>query len=316
MTRATQIATITANITWPSDRCYWAVLDIPGYRPPRPPGSPRPPYSCTRPLPPALLIQLQDHVPIDVSELHAVAMPLPITAASSSNQLLVCAVRRDDLAGVDPQAVTLAPNLPSAPELAGLPNESLGPVNLLVGEFEPRPVRRARLRRHLELAAVSLAVVLLIAVGLHRRAKTLEVAAQHAQDSLAGVLSLDQMVGPDSSLDSGAEHLNAQLRLVSQVQGAARQVTPPFDAASPLAALLRSWPTNVTGAPCSIQSITVNATSMSVSFISGDDPNPLLRILVAPDGWRLEEPRITSVPGTTRVLQELRPIDAARKGAP
>ena len=291
----------THELTWPAERFYWAVLDLPG-------------YTRRGPLPMALLLELQPHMPLDVSELHAVAIPHP----SSRSSVLVCAARRDELGAVDASATSLTPTLsPDSILRSQLPLDAadVASLNLLSGAFEPRPIRRARLRRQLELVAAMLLVSILIILGLHRRTANLDVETSHATQSLAAVLAAPPPPSPSSLLSASAidtahatESLNAQIRLVAGVEHAAKRVTAPTDAASPLAALLRAWPAGLDAAPCNVQSISVNATSMTLSFTTDADPMVVIRALIAPPGWKLEEPRVSRGGGgaTARVMLELR----------
>ena len=305
----------THELTWPAERFYWAVLDLPG-------------YTRRGPLPMALLLELQPHMPLDVSELHAVAIPHP----SSRSSVLVCAARRDELGAVDASATSLTPTLDADSALRSqLPLDAadVASLNLLSGAFEPRPIRRARLRRQLELVAAMLLVSILIILGLHRRTANLDVETSHATQSLAAVLadrppspSDRSSLLPASAIDTAhaTESLNAQIRLVAGVEHAAKRVTAPTDAASPLAALLRAWPAGLDDAPCTVQSISVNGASMTLSFTTDADPLVVIRALIAPPGWKLEEPRVSRGGGgtTARVMLELRRVGggAGERGAP
>ena len=139
---------MTDRPTWPAERFYWAVLDAPG---------------AGRPgeLPPGLSAMLEDDAPIRACDVHAVGVPL------AGDRLAVCAAERRELADLPAGVLSLCP--------AGLPafleGEGVAPdrFNLLVGMYEPRPYRLARIRRHAVAAAVVVLCGLLVCVGLLRR---------------------------------------------------------------------------------------------------------------------------------------------------
>ena len=63
------------TFAWPPERFYWSVLEAPGVRRPGP-------------LPPGLLPEFQEDLPVPVEEVHAVSVP------TGDGRLVVCAAPR------------------------------------------------------------------------------------------------------------------------------------------------------------------------------------------------------------------------------
>lgn len=141
---------------WSTGRFYWAILDAPLRRP--------------GPLPPGLMLDLQDHVPLDVTALHAVGVPLGASDGSGGFRTLACAVPRESLRELPGSLAALTPvTLP-----AGIaPGANVELLNFLVGEFEPRSDRRRRTLMHAVAMAGTLMLALLVLLGLSRRATAL-----------------------------------------------------------------------------------------------------------------------------------------------
>jgi len=123
----------------------------------------------------SLMNQLAELAAIDIEldELHAVGTPC------AGGRVLVCAVTNELLNSLvfqHPTAASLAPDrVPSE-----LDADSIHPsaLNLLVGPFEPAARRSARQRLQLSLLAAAITVLVLITIGLTRR-------AEHARSTLA-----------------------------------------------------------------------------------------------------------------------------------
>lgn len=253
---------------WPPERFFWALIDAPG----APAGS----------LPPGLAADLQDELPVPVDQLHAVCVPTP------DGELLVCAARREELRAVASRSLSLQPT--GLPAFAAHCRAPHGQLELLVGEFEPLALRHERVRRTL-LAAVSLVLCsLILSLGIYRRTETLFSQSQAA--SLAVVACLDQ-VEPGSTLVS----LEKQLERAQAAAGS-QPAPEATDAGETLASLLAVWPAHV---ECDISSISISPTTMVVALAVADDARPFLEAVRAPDGWRLDEPRIHYTGSATRV---------------
>lgn len=256
-----------AHERWPAERFYWALLDAPGMKEFKP-----------GPLPPGLMHDLADEVPVSTDDLHAVA-------ALHEGKLLVCAALRAELGALPVATTKLTPaELPSF----GTSPASLDSLNLLVGEFEPASQRASRSRRHLlGLTTVALLAALLF-IGFTRRA-----AHDHAIATQLRTTT-DRAVAKVLPIGMPAEAIASEVARLKQASQATTQAAPAADAAVALAALLRSWPAAV---PCKPQSIAVSESGMTISVLVEGEYAPFLSSFTAPPGWTILEPRVNSTGG-------------------
>lgn len=289
-------------MTWPPERFYWSLIDLPGWK-------------KTGQLPPALLHEVQHDLPVEVDDLHAVCLPL------SDGLLLVCAARRDELEALETTTLALTPSdipamflsAPAVPATAplGVPGgqddrlDTLpagadpSALNLLVGDFEAGPIRRARVRRHIERMVAMLTCVALLWFGLDRRA------AVFARQAAMTIDSANAEAG-DPALTQNPDELAIRLASLSRLRAAAAaKVAEPADAAATLASLLRRWPASSEAVP---QSVSISASTITVSVTTRGEPSDFLRGFKPPDGWRLEEPRVSTGPDSARIMLELHPL--------
>jgi hypothetical protein len=261
-----------AHLQWPVEKFFWAVLDEPGWR-------------ATGPLPEGLRETLADDVPVDPAALHAVGAPL------GDGRVLVCAARREDLFGIPRETLSLTPG--GIPEFgAGVDGTSL---NLLVGEFEPRPVRAARRRTGFVAVAAVLTCAALVSIGLLRRAAAWD---QSADALRAAADQLAQAHGPNLAAE------------VDRLRGAlTRRAAAPADAGSLLAAVLLGWPSDV---GCTAHSVRAGPDGAAISVSVEGDATPFLTGLRAPSGWALDEPQISAGPAGTRISLRLRAAEEGR----
>jgi hypothetical protein len=264
----------------PAQSFYWATIDGLGWK-------------TAGPLPAALLPVLADEIPIALEDVHAVCAPLDL------GRLLVCACPRAALASADTAASTLVPD--SLPDGVSCDAEA-GGFNLLVGEFEPPPIRRARRARHLHPACACLICLVLIGLGFARRAHHASAAAGQAAKAADVVLS---HLTPDKRENSVME----QVGFVRAAADAASRARAPADAAAGLEALLKSWPASIT---CKPQSVSVSEGGVSFGVMVEGDPAPFLKAFIPPPGTALDEPRITSVGPVTRLNLHLHPTGGTR----
>jgi hypothetical protein len=268
-----------SSLTWPADRFYWAVLDAPGVR--------------AGIMPSGLAASLQDELPVDVDTLHAVATPI------ENARVLVCAVKREDLAALPPEVLSLTPS--EFPDIAAIATDILSDApaprlpELLTGPFEPKPLRRERALRTSILAASILLTAALISTGLLRRVSSLHEHADAARSDSATLLR-------DATSSGTLDALTRETTRYQSLAATPHALTPP-DAAAALASLLRTWPD---GAACEANSVSINPTTMSLAFSLDSDPRTLLSSLKAPAGWTLEEPRLASTANNTRVTLTLK----------
>ncbi|MCC6676320.1 MAG: hypothetical protein IT436_04175 [Phycisphaerales bacterium] len=267
----------------PADRFYWAVLDAPGLR--------SRPGASARPLPPGLLAELADQIPQPLDEVWAVGLPI------GDGRMLVCAARRDDLNQLDAGARALVPeSLP--PGIDRALADRLSSFNLLVGDFEPAPVRRDRWRRHRAWAGLVVPLAVLVSVGLIRRAAHWSDVARAAEESQSQLAA--DLLGPGIPLEQVNYTLDAELDRLRELARA--RPADPNDASVRLATLLRSWPAVIPSKP---QSVSVNDSGVTVSVSVDGDPAPFLSAFKAPEGWALDEPRLNQAGELTRLTLHL-----------
>jgi hypothetical protein len=266
---------MTTRLRWPMDRFFWAVLDAPGLR-------------HEGELPVGVLPLLQEDLPVDVDTLHAVVVPL------ADGRLAVCAADRSELTSVPVDCLSLTPE--SLPPFLDGEDASPERFNLLVGSFEPRPIRVDRIKRHAFAAAAVLVCCLLLAIGLHRRASHWR---ELAGSAVAGAGQLATTLGPTGR----PEDLVAEAARVRVMREVLAKAAPPPDASVSLAALLRAWPAS---APSKPQSLSVSPTAASVSVSIEGDPAAFLKAFTPPAGWAMDEPRLNTADNVTRLSLQLR----------
>jgi hypothetical protein len=260
-------------VNWPPDRFFWAVVEAPGIKP--------------GPLPVGLLPAIEDDVPQPPESIWAVVAPI------DAEKHLVCAVRRADLAALDPGTITLTPE--SLPEFVGTAITP-GHLNLLVGEFEPSSERRRRIRTRARTAAAALACIALVAIGLMRRASVWNADAAASQ---AAAHALVESLSPSL----GWNEADLVMELKNRKQAAPQELRAPGDAPASMAGLISRWPTQVPSKP---QGMLVTGDSASVSVTVPGDPAVFLSALKAPEGWTIQEPRLAAVDKATRLTLEFR----------
>ncbi len=261
------------HLRWPPEKLFWALLEAPG-------------WARRGVVPEGLFPALDDELPLPVESLHAICAP------AGGAALLVCAALRADLAGLDGDVLSLSPS-----ELPAFAAGRCEPahLNLLVGEYEPRLVRRTRTRvRALALVTVLIAAGL-VSVGLSRRGEAWRLDARAHRESARQILAAVVAPGidPASEID--------RLRRANQ---ATRREKAPTDAALSLAAVLTGWPAQVS---CAAHSIAVGQAGATLSLDVEGDPTPFLESLRPPAGWALDEPRLNTTESGARLSLRLRP---------
>lgn len=253
---------------WPPERFYWSSIDAPArWRP--------------GPLPPGLLAEAADDIPVDADLLHAVG------ALDSQGWIVVCAATVDSLQTLPPEVISLTPS-------AVPPGIDIDPASLelLTGRCEPMALRRRRERSHLHLAATLLASALLVAMGFARRATNAEHLAASLASSRAALLSEFGLA------EAQLEHAVAQRRALAQAHDQS-----PTDVVPTLAAVLAGWPTPMN---TSVESLTVTPDRILASVSLTSDPAPFLQSFALPASWRLDEPRLSTARGLTRIGLQIR----------
>lgn len=253
---------------WPPERFYWATIDAPArWRP--------------GPLPPGLLAEAADDIPVNADLLHAVGTPDP------HGRVVVCAAPIEALQQLGPDVISLTPSaLP--------PGIDIDPASLelLVGRCEPMALCRRRERSHLHLAATLCACALLIAFGLARRASFARLEADLCISARMALLAEINL--PEEQLERTIAHRSAL---------ASAQHQSPSDAVPTLAAVLTAWPTSTES---SVESLTVTPDRILASVSLTSDPAPFLQSFALPASWRLDEPRLSTARGLTRLGLQIR----------
>lgn len=283
-------ATPCLHVTWPPERFFWSVLEVPGSASVR---------SAHQTASAGLDLLLADDLPVPTDSVHAVYARL------DDRRVVACAARRAALASLAGEAITLCPAaLPGWIEGAG---SSLGAqLNLLVGGFEPPIIRRARAAGRRWIAAAAVAIGALVALGFARRGAAWEAEATLARSSAQRILVEALPREPPTSALL-ALRLRDRLELLRRTN-AAPGTAPVPDAALNLAALLRAWPEDPKG-ETSVMSVTPDLMSASV-FIE-DEAQGFLSRLGTPEGWTKSEPRVSRGGAGTTAAVEFR-----RAGAP
>lgn len=261
------------RVTWPAERFYWAALEAPGWR-------------RAGPLPDGLREAAADELPGPADDLFAVCTP------ARDGTVLVCAAPRAALASLDAATEALTPT--ALPEFA---DATCAPAafNLLVGEFEPGAVRRARNRTRGLIASSIALCALVVSFGLHRRTEAWRAGAERANAAAREVTG--------SALPAGGE-LRAEIERLRRAARIDGQRGKPADASLVLASVLAGWPAQV---PCVTHSIAVGENGANLSLAVEGDPTPFLEAIRPPPGWVLDEPRLNAADGKTRVSLRLRP---------
>jgi hypothetical protein len=86
-------------------------------------------------------------------------------------------------------------------------------------------------------------------------------------------------------------------RLRKAPRGDAKPIMSP-DAAAALASLLSLWPKEL---ECQTDSVQVGPTTMTLSLTVAKDARPFLTAIKPPDGWTMDEPRLTSTGDGSRL---------------
>ncbi len=217
-----------------------------------------------------------------VDDIHAVGV------VGADGKLVVCAARRDALREVPADVLRLSPkDTPAFIE----PKIDAAAFNLLVGDFEPAPLKKERGRRTAMLTAAAVALACSLAVGLSRRAEAWNKASDQARAVTATVTNAYSPTAGPLLMQMDMDRLRKAPR------GDAKPVMPP-DAAAALASLLSLWPKEL---ECQTDSVQVGPTTMSLSLTVAKDARPFLTAIKPPEGWTMDEPRLTSTGDGSRL---------------
>ncbi len=277
-------------VTWPAEGFLWAVIESAG--------TASATWKCDGAIPPGLLSDVADQIPAPIEDLHAVA------AAADHGRLIVCLAKRDELITLtsEESVRSLTPaSIPPEVDTSGLNPTRL---NLLVDDFEPLALRRARVRRHVLAAAAVLLAAGLVTLGLWRREHAALGAVRRAE------AASQRVVTELGFKDGGVAKLTAELEHRRGVAGIDLALRQPPDAAAALNLVLSAWPTE---SPAKLQSIGLgpDGAVLSVLVPPPGDSAAFLASLRPIDGWTLDEPRLASVGSETRLTLRIRPRPVA-----
>ena len=207
MTTTNITAALDRQATLSPDCFYWCViLDSP--------------WRGTGQLPIGLMPTLADDVPIDTELLHAVGAP------AANGSLVVCAMPRGELDELGAGLLSLKPNaLPAAIAADGV---DPGALELLVGDFEPRALRRARSARSAIYALAIALCSIAISLGLYKSASEARDLARVAASDLASI---------------NTASMSSSIATRRALQEELTRTPLPRDIADDLAQLLADWPT-------------------------------------------------------------------------
>ncbi|MBK9189391.1 MAG: hypothetical protein IPM33_10600 [Phycisphaerales bacterium] len=270
---------MTQRLTWPTNRFYWATLDAPGVR-------------RVGPIPTGLLPLLEDDVPANADDLHAVGVPL------SGGRLGVCAAEAAALRAVPPGVLSLTPEaLPSLPRQPGSQPRSVQParggVRTAAAASPSFPSPRVRRGNSGALRGVA-------------RGRPAPARTAHWESYTHDARTASQTIAAEAA-SVPPHQLAAQASRVRGTLDALAKAAPSPDASIALAAVLRAWPTSIPSKP---QSITTNAAGIAISVTLEGEPAAFLDAFTPPQGWMLDEPRVNTVDKVSRLALQLRPKGA------
>ena len=303
MSHAHATASTPRHEAWPAEKFYWSIVECPGR---------------VVPLSGTLLLLMEDDLPIESEQLHAVGVRL------DDRRVLACAASREELSTLDPSIVTLTPA--SIPQ--GVPGgDSVDPglLNLLIDDFEPFPLRRERRTRAQVLFCTLVLLTLVAALGLWRRAAAWNNAAR-AMDTHAQQLLTSTIAPAPQGLSSAASEslLDSELLRLRQTRwgsGSTSGNTPAADATEALAGYLSFWPHDPhdphhAKVRTDFLSVTPTSIALSLRMVRGEganesesspsEPTAFIAKLPRPRGWIMDEPRLTARDGNASLAIQLR----------
>lgn len=274
------------SLTLPATEFYWGVF----------------PSSAETPWPrdlrrasarAALDHEFQKFLPLSIDD------AVPAYTRSTDQRVIACALplaRVRELLAAEPGLLQLGP--------AAIPAEfeaqviDLSELNLLTGPYEPAPVRASREKRTLRLQLAAGAGLLLLALGLGRRAA--HKAAQTEAILLDTTSAVQQLTGRSGSLDEVEPVLRHERQRLVATRSAHAARNLPADAAQGLLAVLRVWPGNI---DVRTQSLSASAQGVTVGaeVATQDAARDLTHALGQADGWTLQTPRTHASGKSVRV---------------
>ncbi len=266
----------------------------------------------------AIGFAFEGDLPIAQDELHAVGVLI-------RNTVVFCATERRHLAELPSHQLTLSPDkLPDFVRAAAGP--ALQPIhfNLLQAEFEPLPLRSIRSRVWNLLTLTACISMLLTAAGLWRRSNAW--ASELGERAIATTTAAEQMYPGDrlAAQDAvrRAKQELADAEALRSLAPAEPMKDAPADCAVTLASLLARWPRSTAGETESFQTEVLSLTDSSISatVLTNADARGFLDQLKAPDGWTMQQPRLSQSPSGVRLAVQMTksapPKSTAPEGGP
>lgn len=259
-----------SSVTVPCESLYWAVLD------PAPLGA-----KSIRPEQRGFLFESE--VPAAIEELQCAYAPL------ADGKVLACGIERERLPSLaGPGVVSLSPA--SLPDW--LPEEvqrqtGAAMLELLHGEFEPSPCRRARRQFGLVAAGSVSACAAILLMGAIGRVRALDAATALADTRRAELVRAALAGAPKRAALPDDLRLEAELR---ELRGTRSSGAPLVDDVGPvLAASLAAWPDGV-AAQVDGMSVSCAKITMRGQAITMDDLQAIVDGIEAIPGWRTAQP--------------------------
>jgi hypothetical protein len=214
------------HLVWPAARFYFALLDASAL-----PASERITEERLRYL-------LEAELPEPLDDVHAVFR------SAGPRRWLACALPRAELARDLPDtAITLVPDSIPGPFRSAI-ETPLAPADfqLLVGDYEPKPVRLARRHMLVATAAASALALAVVLLGFQRRIAAELDRAEQQRVERSDLIA--QALGPPSAQQPLPPELRlvAELRALRQTRRQADSVASVRDVSDVLIDLLARWP--------------------------------------------------------------------------
>lgn len=288
-------------VRWPADRFYFDLLDSRSIK-----GRAKTTAARNQEL--AYLFESSLQAPIE--QVHAIFHTL------RDGRTLACAVKKETLASVPPTTLALVPeSLPAflVDNNSGEVNVEVDPddLNLLVGEFAPAPVRKARKRRIGWGVATLLIVTASIGYGMDRRIRLAEqvsetIASHEAQ-------TLHRVLGPAPPTVPNVQRrmaLIAERRGLERTRTASQETDLP-DASLSIAAVLREWPEEP---EARIEHFGATATAVTIrgNALESQHAQELSDQLSRVPGFEIEQPQFSTARGRVSFTIRLRRVEKGR----
>lgn len=262
----------------PARDFYWSVTDASSLPPCEP-------HRMSAGVRAALDERFQQELPFSIDDLAVAYTP------ASSGAIVACALPIAALQAAiatHPQILSLTPlEVPAELACAADPRQ----LNVLTGLFEPLAIRRARHRRTLASLSFGALALLVLTIGVARR-------AEHLRSSAAALdVSISESASQGSGLRTNAEislrALEAERDRLILTRTAGAQRTLPMDVAHSASAVLAAWPPDL-----EIQTHTFSATSQGITIAAEmkdqASAQTLAKSLGSIPGWNLRVPRMQS----------------------